>query len=136
MTDEVINTSPFAMADRINLKQGSLTADELKDRKYSAFVMNSIYSNTQDTIYFANEINSHWSGISDEMHFNYFYKLIPKKKRFGKWNKESKRDVISLIKEYFGYSTLKAKQVEDIIVNTPGALEEIEKFLYKGGLKK
>lgn len=131
----MIDTSPFSMADRINLKQGSLTEDELKDCKYNMFVMNSIYSNTQDTIYFANEINSHWSGISDVMHFRYFYNLIPKKKRFGKWNKEPKRDVISLIKEYFGYSTLKAKQVEDIIVNIPGALEEIEKFLQKGGFK-
>lgn len=120
--------SPFDIASIINEKKGLLDESEMGD--YSPYMLNRIMSNTQDTVFFANEMNMAWQ-LSKDMQFAFYYHGLPKKRRFGKWNKNSDdSDAIDLIKEYYGYSTNKAKDVLSIL--RPN-LDSIRAELTKGG---
>ena len=119
--------SPFDMASIINEKK-SFTESDVAD--YNSFMMNRIYSNTQDTVFFANEMNMAWQ-LPKELQFAFYYYGLPKKRRFGKWNKnQDDADSLELIQECFGYSRHKAKEVLPLL---RPHLDSIRKELEKGG---
>ncbi len=120
--------SPFDIASMINEKKGLLGESELVD--YSPYMINRILSNNQDTIFFANEMNSAW-GLPKDMQFAFYYYGLPKKKRYAPWHKnQDDNDNLNLIEEYFGYSRNKAKQVLPLLHQH---LDSIREELKKGG---
>lgn len=120
-------SNPFDIASTINEKKGVLEAEEVG---YNSYMMNKIFSNTIDTVLFANEMNMHWR-TPPQQQFDFYYHGIPKKKRFGKWHKnQDDEETLALISEYYGYSKSKAKDVLTLV--TP-FLEDIRKELEKGG---
>lgn len=119
--------SPFEIGNNINEKKGLL---DLTVTGYEPYMLNRIMSNTMDTSLFANEMNRHW-GLSKDQQYHFYYHGIPKKKRFGKWNKNSDdKDTLEIIKEYYGFSTRKAKSVLTLVLPH---IDEIKKALDKGG---
>lgn len=119
--------SPFEIASCINEKKGVLEADEVG---YNSFIINKVYSNTADSIMFANEMNRYWS-LSPQQQFDFYYYGLPKKRRYGKWNKcEDDEKAIQLIQEYYGFSRRKAKEVVHLV--RPN-LKDIAMQLDKGG---
>jgi hypothetical protein len=76
-------------------------------------------------------MNRHHS-IPKEWQFSFFLNTISKKKRFSKWSKKDKETKsIQLVKEYYGYSTEKAKEALSVLSSEH--LNMIEEKLYKGG---
>lgn len=120
--------SPFEMADVINQKKGVVDTDEAG---YSPFMMNRVFSNTQDTVLFANELNMRWANLTNQQQFDFYYHSLPKKRRYGKWNKnQDDRATLDLITEAFGLSRRKAKDVVELI---RPMLESLKDELEKGG---
>jgi len=119
--------SPFEIASNINDKSGFLDVAVVG---YEPYIVNRALSNVQDTVLFANEMNSAFQ-LSKAMQYAFLYHAIPKRKRYGKWYK-NQDDVenIKLIQEYFGYSYTKAKAVLPLM---KGHMEELKKELEKGG---
>lgn len=124
--------NPFDIAKNINKKEERL--QDAKAEGYNAFMLNRIFSNTKDTALFANEMNMAW-GLPAQLQYDFYYYGLTKKNRFGKWNKNTleKEEAILLIKEYFNYSTLKAREVLPVL--TSDDLAQIKSELKKGGLK-
>lgn len=122
----------FDIVGNINRKDSQLETSVV-EKEYVPFVVNRVFSNTPDTVFFANEMNQA-SGLSNEKQYLFYRYGVPKNpKRFGKWNKADKltKDV-ELIMQYFNYSRSKAQQVVNILEPHMG---EIEQALFKGGRK-
>ena len=119
--------SPFDIASNINEKKGVLDVEEVG---YDTYVINRVFSNTADSVLFANELNIRW-GIPKQQQYDFYYHGLPKKKRFGKWYKNQDDTAsLKLIQEYFGYSRRKAKDVLELL---RPRLDEIARELDKGG---
>lgn len=105
--------SPFDYAGIINSKSDAFP--DLED--YNNFMMNRIFSNTANTIFYANEINVN---CDIQLNFDFYYNGLSKKKRYGKWHKRPKDDkkvleVLNRIIEYYGCSMVKAQEIYDIL---------------------
>lgn len=123
--------TPFDFINAINLTKKDLFEDPLAKKDYVPFIINRGLSYFPDTILYANEMNRN-AGIPVDWQFFFFLNTIPKKKRFSKWHKkDAETKNLSLVKEYFGYSSEKARQALSILSDEQ--LTMIEEKLYKGG---
>jgi hypothetical protein len=87
-----------------------------------------------DTLAAANEMNG-YHFLDKKLQFHFYINSIRKKKRFGgKWLSQAKLRDMEYVKEYYGYSNVKAKQALDIL--TDKQIEHIKESLNKGGRKK
>jgi hypothetical protein len=62
---------------------------------------------------------------------SFLINIIRAKKRFNKWIKPEKIDAMEVIKEYYGYSTEKARQVLPLFSNEN--INDLKRKLIKGG---
>lgn len=119
--------SPFDLASHLNEKKGELNVEEVG---YEPYVINRVFSNTIDTVLFANELNRYWM-VPKQQQFDFYYHGLPKKKRYGKWHKnQDDKASLELISEYFGYSLRKSKDALSLL---RPHLDEIAQELEKGG---
>ena len=108
------------------------TDDEFVEKGYIPFVVNRCLSYFPDTIFYVNEMNS-CPSINKKMHFDYLLNSIRKRKRYSKWMKNEECQKVDIIKEYFGYSERKAREVSSLLSDYN--IEEMAKYLYTGGKK-
>jgi hypothetical protein len=105
----------FAVVNNILDKQGVLSDEEVK-ASYNSFMINRAISNHQDLIFFAEKMNENWQ-LDSLLQYHFYYYIIGKRKRWAKWPKRDKAldDKIELLKEYYGYSTLRAREAIPVI---------------------
>ena len=112
-------------------KKNIMDEDALTESEYPPFVVNRTLSYFLDTVMYANEINTH-SHIDNKLQFDYLLNSIRSNKRFTRWLKPDENKDLDAIKEYYGYSNQKAKDVLNIL--TGDQLSSIHKRMSKGGL--
>ena len=126
--------SPFDFVSAINeTKKDLIAEDPLNEREYnkSKFIVNRALGYFYDTVLPANAMNMH-PDIPGKWQFHFFLNTISKKKRFSKWvKKDAETESLELVKEYFGYSSEKAKEALSILSDKD--LMMIKEKLYKGG---
>lgn len=113
---------------------------EKEEFKYDRWRTNSSLANHLDTIMHTNEMNINYN-ITDQMHYDYLFYSIRKKRRYGSKKTEQEKKLeklqkeedenVALISEYYKYNNVKAKMVLKVL--TPSQLEEIKRRLQKGG---
>ena len=123
--------SPFDYINAINYTKENLMVDEWAEKQYNTYVINKGLSYGPDTIIFANEMNSR-PHIDKKMQFSFLINSIRPRKRFNKWIKAEKLEAMEVVKEYYGYSTEKARQIIPLI--TPHQLVLLKQKLHKGGV--
>jgi hypothetical protein len=106
------------------------TEDKMWEKKYLPYVVNRCVYPFMDTILLVNEMNQ-YPGLDNKLQFHFLINSIRSKKRFAPWLKTSKIENLELIKEYFGYSDQKAKDVLNVL--TDEDITSIQKKLNKGG---
>ena len=84
---------------------------------YDVFVTNRNFSNIPETLFYANQINV---DVDPEMNFDFYYHLLSKKKRYGKWFKKPKEinasaEALNIIMEYYMCSKDKALEIYEIL---------------------
>lgn len=104
--------------------------DELSEKSYAPFIVNRGLSYFPDTIMYANEMNIH-NHLNNKLQFHYLINTIRPKKRFSKWAKRKEDNDVDAIKEYYGYSRVKAEQALSILSSEQ--VKAIKKRLHKGG---
>lgn len=126
--------SPFDFVNAINLsKKDLLKEDPSLEKEYtkSKFIVNRAFGYFHDTVLPANAMNM-YHDIQSKWQFSFFLNTISKKKRFSKWvEKEPKSETLQLVKEYYGYSSEKAKEALSVLSEQD--LIMIREKLYKGG---
>ena len=114
-------------------KKPLLDKDESDSRLYPPFVVNRCLSYFSDTIFHSNEMNCvPW--LDNKMQFDFHRLAIRKNKRFSNWLKKEVEEDIQLIKQAYGYSEQKAREVLNII--GPQELDQIRRSQYTGGTDK
>ena len=116
----------------INLSKEPLmdSADEMWEKKYSPFISNRCLNPFSDTILLVNEMNI-YNGLDNRLQFHFLLNSIRTRKRFAPWLKSSKINNLETIKEYFGYSDQRAKEVLNVL--TDEDISYMETKLDKGG---
>lgn len=107
MSENTKHLSPFDIAKTINLKTGRLEVNN----KFDIFITNKLFSNTQDSIIYANYANQFKSTIDPQMVYDFYYFGLPKASRYGKWHKtadEFDKELIEYVQNYLNYSKTKA----------------------------
>ena len=104
--------------------------DEMWEKKYSPFISNRCLYPFSDTILLVNEMNI-YNGLDNKLQFQFLLNSIRTRKRFAPWLKTSKIKNLETIKEYFGYSNQRVKEVLNVL--TDEDISYMETKLNKGG---
>ena len=124
--------NPFEYINAINTTKKDIMVDDIAESKYTPFMVNRSLSYFPDTILYANEMNLNHH-IDNRLQFDFFINIVKKKKRFSKWLKPTELSDLEVVKEYYGYSNEKARQVLTIL--SKEQIEELRMKVYKGGRK-
>lgn len=126
--------NPFDFTNSINQTKQDLmrgTAnDKLAEKSYSPFLTNRALSYHNDTVFYANEMNTRHH-LDNLLQYDFLLNIIRPKKRYAKWSKKDNDGDVLIVKEYFGYNDTKARQALAIL--TPEQLTTIRIILQKGG---
>lgn len=127
-------SNPFDYINAINSSKKNIMRgtdnDQLAEKGYDPFLTNRALSYHNDTVALANEMNTrHY--LDKKPQFEFFLNTVRSKKRYAKWEKKLKDSDMSLIKEYYGYNDIKARQAISIL--TDDAIGAIRSKMEKGG---
>ena len=126
--------NPFEFLNAINYTKEKLldSEDEMWEKKYAPFIVNKCLAPFPDTIMLVNEINQRHH-LDKKLQFDFLLNSIRTRKRFAPWLKEEKIDNLECVKEYYGYSNEKARQVLTIL--STEQINELKNKVAKGGRK-
>jgi len=124
--------NPFEYLNAINHSKQNIMVDDLAEKAYNPFMVNRGLSYFHDTVLMANEMNQN-AHLDNRLQFDFFINIVRKKKRFSKWFKPEIVSDVEVVKEYYGYSNQKARQVLTLL--TTEQLDLLRKKVYKGGRK-
>jgi hypothetical protein len=127
---KIPSITPFEFINAIHYSKDNLVVDDWSEKQYNPYVVNKGLSYGYDTVIPANEMNSR-PHLEKKLQFMFLINIIRKRKRFNKWIKPEKIESIEIVKEYYGYSTEKARQVLPIL--NIFQIDNLRKRLIKGG---
>jgi len=122
--------SPFDFINAIHHSKENLIVDDWSEKQYNSYIINRGLSYGYDTIIPANEMNAR-PHLDKSLQNSFLINIIKAKKRFNKWIKPDKIEAMEVIKEYYGYSTDKARQVLPLLNNE--MINDLKRKLIKGG---
>tara|TARA_Y100000356_G_C11069644_1_gene188267 strand:+ start:31 stop:411 length:381 start_codon:yes stop_codon:yes gene_type:complete len=115
-----------------NTKKNLINEDPSLEKEYPPYIINRCFSGHIDSIMFANELNK-YPNLDKKLQYDFFLNSLRKKKRFSPWLRKDQIKNLDLIKQYYGYSNEKAKQVLNIL--TKEQLSFMRDRLETGGKK-
>lgn len=124
--------SPFDFLNSINSTKKDLMEDPDNEKKYTPYMVNRSLSYFPDTVAIANEMNIKHH-LDSKLQYQFLINIVRKRKRFSKWIKPEVENDIESVKEYYGYSNDKARQILSIL--SPDQLTIIKDKVKKGGRK-
>ncbi len=103
--------NPFDFVKSINEKTENLMdRDPECERAYLPFIVNRTFSNFAECVMPANIMNC-MNHLDKKMQYDYLYYAIKKKKRFSKWEKSERDEIIEkLVSDYYKVSRVKARE--------------------------
>lgn len=129
--------SPFDFMNAVSFdKKDIISQDEnpeLAEKQYSAYMVNRGFSNFEDTILHANEMNMR-AHLFNDAQFTYYLGALRKRKRFSKWTKAEKNADLDAIQHVYNCNRtiaklyLKALSQED--------LKKLHESMALGGVSK
>ena len=115
------------------LKLEGHSEEVVKNLKGCVFMINRIFSQYQDTVLWANEMNVA-NGLDPDMVYEFYFTGIKSRKRFAKWGKSKKIKDIEIVMEYYKYSRRMASTIIDLV--SQDDLDMMKRKLNKGGTGK
>ena len=122
--------NPFELIKSISSTKKDILENE---KDYNAFMVNRGLSYFPDTVIYANEMNK-FHHLDSRLQYTFLINIIRKRNRFSKWNKSDESEDINAIKEYYGYSNEKARDVLPLLSNE--SLKIIRGRINHGGTKR
>ena len=124
--------NPFEYCNAINYTKKDIMIDDIAEKAYSPYMVNRQLSYFPDTVLAANEMNRNHH-IDNRLQFDFFINIIRKRKRFSKWFKPEQISDLEVVKQYYGYSNEKARQVLTLL--STDNINELKNKVAKGGRK-
>jgi hypothetical protein len=108
-----ITLNPFALITSISNSKIDILEDE---KDYNAYMVNRGLSYFPDTVIYANEMNK-FHHLDSRLQFDFLINIVRKRNRFSKWNKNVEDENLQIVKEYYGYSNEKARDILPLLSN-------------------
>lgn len=124
--------NPFQYVTSINDTKKDIMIDDVTEKAYDSFMVNRSLSYFNDTAVLANVMNQ-YHHLDNKLQYHFLINIIRKRKRFSKWMKPETESDIEVVKQYYGYSNEKAKQVLPLL--SPEHITIIKQKVSKGGRK-
>ena len=124
--------NPFEYLNTINYSKKDIMVDDMTEKSYNSFMICRSLSYFPDTVQFANLMNQ-YHHLDNKLQYHFLINIIRKRKRCSKWIKPEQLSDIEVVKQYYGYSNSKAKQVLSLL--SPDQIKIIEQKVSKGGRK-
>lgn len=125
--------NPFEYVNSINQTKKDIMVDDAAEKSYSAYTINRTLSYFNDTVLLANEMNR-YHHLDKKLQYHFLINIVRKRKRFSKWDKPELVSDIEVVKEYYGYSNDKARQILPLLSSNQIAI--LREKVYKGGRRK
>lgn len=125
--------NPFEFANSINSTKNDIMVDDLTEKGYAPYMVNKSLSYFNDTVLMANEMNRLYH-LDNKLQYHFLINIVRKRKRFSKWNKPEVVNDVEVVKEYYGYSNDKARQVLPLL--TSDQIKILREKVSKGGKRK
>lgn len=125
--------NPFEYVNAINDTKKDIMVDEVAEKAYNPFTINRSLSYFNDTVLAANEMNRNHH-LDKKLQFSFLINIVRKRKRFSKWDKPELVNDVEVVKEYYGYSNEKARQVLPLL--TSDQILNLREKVNKGGRRK
>ena len=122
--------NPFELIKSISNDKKDILENE---KDYNAFMVNRGLSYFPDTVIYANEMNK-FHHLDGRLQYQFLINTIRKRNRFSKWNKSIESENINAIKQYYGYSNEKARDVLPLLSNEN--LKTIRGRIQHGGIQR
>ena len=127
--------TPFDFLNEINYGKNDLIVDDIEqqiEKQYNPYIVNRGLSYFYDTVIYANDMNTRHH-LDKKLQNAYLLNIIRKKKRFSKWHKAEKSELLEIVMKFYGYSIKRAKEVLPLL--TTENIEEMKMVLDEGGMK-
>jgi len=131
-TENVPLIKPFDYVNAINYSKKDIMQTRDDEKVYVPFMVNRSLSYFSDTVLLANEMNK-YHHLDSRLQFSFLINIIRKRKRFSKWVKPELENDLESVKEYYGYSNEKARQILSLL--SPSQIKQIKEKVNKGGRK-
>ena len=102
---DFMNAASFTKADLIKDSENP----DITEKQYNAYIVNRGFTNFEDTILHANEMNQRHE-LFPAAQFDYYRAVLRKRKRFSKWPKSDKDVNLDAIQEVYQCNRTVAKQ--------------------------
>jgi len=106
--------NPFDFVKDISHDKKDIMVDEIEEKNYAPFLVNKSLSYHQDSVFFANEMNSRHH-LDNRLQFLFLLNTLRKRQRFSPWQKPYISKKLDTIKNYYQISTLKAKEYMEVL---------------------
>ncbi len=109
--------NPFEFLNSINYNKNDLMSDQEEqeiENKYNSFLVNRSLSYFPDTVAVSNEMNR-YHHLDNKLQYHFLLNMVRKRKRFSKWMKVDEMSDIEVVKKYYGYNNIKAKQALSLL---------------------
>ena len=103
---------------------------EYVEKQYVPYVVNRGFSNFEDSILHANELNK-LNHLSKYAQYKYYLSVLRPRNRFSKWNKHKNDETLDLVQQFYQCNREVAKQYMTVL--TFENIETINKHMAKGG---
>ena len=123
---DFMNAASFSKEDLIR----NSDIPEHTEKLYTPYVVNCCFTNFEDTILHANEMNMRHH-LFDGAQFDYYRSVLRKRKRFSKWPKADKNNDLDVIQEVYQCNRTVAKQYLKVL--NKEQLETIHEKVNEGG---
>lgn len=123
--------NPFDYVNSINDTKKDIMTTE-NEKSYNSFMVNRSLSYFPDTVALANVMNQ-YHHLDNRLQYSFLINSIRKRKRFSKWVKPELEHDLEVVKEYYGYSNEKARQIMPLL--SPSQIQKIKEKVNKGGRK-
>jgi hypothetical protein len=124
--------NPFNYVNSINLSKKDIMQTPEDEKAYNSFMVNRSLSYFADTAVIANEMNRYHQ-LDSRLQYQFLINMVRKRKRFSKWVKPEIENDLESVKEYYGYSNEKTRQILPLL--SPSQIKEIKDKVSKGGRK-
>jgi len=123
---DFMNAASFTKADLIKDSENP----DMTEKQYNAYIVNRGFTNFEDTILHANEMNQRHE-LFPAAQFDYYRAVLRKRKRFSKWPKADKDVNLDAIQEVYQCNRTVAKQYLKVL--NEEQLQSVHDRLVTGG---
>lgn len=104
----------FSIINNLSHGKNYESMDEREVKEYSPFLVNRAFSQFADSVLQANFLNIH-SFLPKQTQFDYLFHSVRKRKRFSKWPKKNKLNILPFIVAYYECSIKEAEMYEKLL---------------------